>query len=153
MSSSASLFAAVKGRLGVIAGLAVLSAVAAVVPYVAIAELARTLWPALSGGPVDRGRAWLVVVVAGVTLVVSFAAAGVSGLVSHLADNDLQHDLRRRIVAHLRRLPLGWFDVNTSATVKKAAENDVAKLHQLIAHSILDFITAALVPLLSLAYL
>ncbi|MDR0416029.1 MAG: ABC transporter ATP-binding protein/permease, partial [Propionibacteriaceae bacterium] len=39
------------------------------------------------------------------------------------------------------------------ATVKKAAENDVAKLHQLIAHSILDFITAALVPLLSLAYL
>lgn len=47
------------------------------IPFIAIIELARTLLPALSGGVVDAGRVWVIVVVA---LFVSFGAAFLSGL-------------------------------------------------------------------------
>jgi ATP-binding cassette subfamily B protein len=147
------LFGAVRGRIGVITALSVLGAVTSVLPLIAIVELARTLWPGTLGGPVDAGRAWAIVAVAAAALVVSFVAAGASGMVSHLADGDLQLDLRTRIVRHLRSLPLGWFDARSSGVVRKAAENDVSALHQLVAHAIQDLITAVAVPVLSLVYL
>lgn len=147
------LFGAVRGRIAVIVALSTIGAVTSVVPFVAIVELARTLWPALDGGDVDTGRAWTVVLVTVGALVISFAAAGSSGMVSHLADDDLQLDLRTRIVRQLRALPLGWFDARSSGAVKKAVENDVSALHQLVAHAIQDVITAVAVPVLSLAYL
>ncbi|GAB3759327.1 ABC transporter ATP-binding protein [Microlunatus parietis] len=147
------MFGAVRGRLVIIAGLSLVGAVAGVLPFVAIIELVRTLWPALSGGPVDAGRAWAVVIGGAAALVVGFLAAVGSAMIGHLADNDLQLDLRTRIVRHLRTLPLGWFDRRSSGTVKKLVENDVAALHQLVAHAIQDTITAIAVPVISLAYL
>ncbi len=150
---SLDLFSSVRGRIGVIVALSLLGAVTSVVPFIAIVELARALWPAMAGGAVDTGRVWTTVAVAVAGLVVSFLAAGSSGMVSHLADGDLQLDLRTRIVTQLRHLPLGWFDERSSGAVKKAAENDVPALHQLVAHSIQDFITAGAVPLISLVYL
>jgi ATP-binding cassette subfamily B protein len=136
-----------------IVALSLIGAVTSVAPLIGVIELARALWPGLSGQPVDRGRAWAAVALAGGAQVLSFASAGLSGLVSHLADGDLQLDLRRRIVRHLRALPLGWFDARSSGAVRKATENDVSALHQLVAHAIQDFITATAVPLLSLVYL
>ncbi|MGP4968427.1 ABC transporter ATP-binding protein [Glutamicibacter ardleyensis] len=149
----AGLFTSVRGRLGVIVTLSFIGAVASVVPFIAIVELARTLWPAFQGGPIDVRRAWTIVVVAATALVVSFVSAGTSGVVSHLADGSLQLDLRTRIVRKLQSLPLGWFDSRSSGAVKKAVENDVSALHQLVAHAIQDFLTAVTVPGLSLIYL
>ncbi|MGO2933112.1 ABC transporter ATP-binding protein [Microbacterium sp.] len=146
-------FAPVRGSLAGIIGLSVLGAVTGVVPFIAIVELARTLLPAVSGGWIDVGRVWLIVAVAVVALFVSFGAAFASGLVSHLADARLQHSLRGRIVGHLRRLPLGWFDRRASGTVRKLVENDVNALHQLVAHAIHDVVTAVTVPAVSLVYL
>ncbi|MDN6352719.1 MAG: ABC transporter ATP-binding protein/permease, partial [Corynebacterium sp.] len=120
---------------------------------IAIVELARTLLPALSGDGIDSGRVWLIVVIAVVALFVSFAAAFGSGLVSHFADAELQLSLRRRIIRHLQRLPLGWFDARSSGRVRKLVEGDVNALHQLVAHAIHDVVTAIVVPLISLVYL
>ncbi|MFD6138665.1 ABC transporter ATP-binding protein [Promicromonospora sp. NPDC060271] len=153
MREQVDLFGAVRGRIGVIVALSLLGAVTSVLPLIAVVELARTLWPAASGGQVDTGRAWAIVAAAAAALVVSFVAAGASGIVSHLADGDLQLDLRTRIVRHLRSLPLGWFDARSSGAVRKAAENDVSALHQLVAHAIQDLVTAVAVPVLSLVYL
>ncbi|MGO2111803.1 MAG: ABC transporter ATP-binding protein [Pseudoclavibacter sp.] len=146
-------FAPVRGSLASIIGLSVLGAVSGVVPFIAIAELARTLLPSLSGDEIDAGRVWLIVVVAVVALFVSFGAAFASGAVSHFADAELQLSLRRKIIRHLRRLPLGWFDARSSGTVRKLVESDVNALHQLVAHAIHDVITAVAVPVVSVAYL
>ena len=146
-------FESVRGSLVGIVGLSVLGAVSGVVPFIAIVELARALWPATAGGEVDAGRVWVIVVVAVVALFVSFGAAFCSGLVSHFADAELQLSLRRRIVRHLQRLPLGWFDRRTSGTARKLVENDVVALHQLVAHAIHDVVTAVTVPAVSLVYL
>ncbi|GAA3661286.1 ABC transporter ATP-binding protein [Microbacterium marinilacus] len=150
---SESFFAPVRRSLAGIVALSVLGAVSGVVPFIAIVELARTMLPALSGVAADAGRVWAIVGVATVALFLSFGAAFLSGMVSHFADAELQLSLRRRIVRHLQRLPLGWFDRRTSGTVRKLVENDVVALHQLIAHAIHDVVTAVTVPAVSLAYL
>lgn len=125
-----SFFAPVKGSLAGIVVLSVVGAASSVVPFIAIVELARTLLPTLSGSPVDAERVWTIVVVAVIALFVSFGAAFLSGMVSHFADAELQLSLRKRIIRHLQRLPLGWFDRRTSGTVRKLVENDVVALHQ-----------------------
>ncbi|EFV13983.1 ABC transporter ATP-binding protein [Segniliparus rugosus] len=147
------LFEAVRGRIFVIAALSLAGSACSVVPLIAISELAKTLWPAFEGGAVDEGGAWAMAVLAAVALAVSLVAAGLSGVVSHLADNDLQLDLRTKIVQKLRELPLGWFGDRSSGEVRKVAESDVSAVHSLIAHGIGDIVTAVAVPVLSLAYL
>lgn len=148
-----SFFADVRGRLAGIIALAIVGAASSVVPFIAIVELARTLLPAIDREPVDAGRVWAIVIAAVVALIVSVAAAFLSGALGHFADAELQHSLRRRIVRHLQRLPLGWFDQRSSASARKLVENDVVALHQLVAHSIQDVLTAITVPVISLVYL
>lgn len=151
--AGASFFAPVRGSLALIVGLSVLGAASSIVPFIAVVEIARTVLPALSGEPIDAARLWVIVAVAVGALVVSFAATFASGVVSHFADAELQRSLRERIVAHLRRLPLGWFDRRSSGTVRKLVENDVVALHQIVAHAVNDLVFAITVPTLSLVYL
>ena len=152
-AAEGSFFAAVRGSLAGIIVLAVLGAASSVVPFIAIVELARVLLPAIDGAPVDPGRVWMIVIIAAIALVVSFGAAFLSGVVGHFADAELQHSLRQRIVRHLQRLPLGWFDQRSSGSARKLVENDVVALHQLVAHSIQDVLAAITVPVISLVYL
>ncbi|MGQ7350907.1 ABC transporter ATP-binding protein [Quadrisphaera oryzae] len=147
------LFRAVRGRVLVVVTLSVVGALASVVPLVGIVELTRALWPATSGGAVDAGRAWAAAVGAALALVVAVAANLGAVLLAHLADSDLQLDLRRRIVQHLRALPLGWFDARSSGAVRKVAQNDVSAIHQLTAHALQDAVTTVVVPVVVLAYL
>ncbi|PZT86177.1 MAG: hypothetical protein DI630_35375 [Gordonia sp. (in: high G+C Gram-positive bacteria)] len=81
-----------------------IGAISGVIPFIAIVELARTLLPALAGGEVDAGRMWTIVVVAVAALFVSFGAAFLSGMVSHLADAELQHPHRPAPAAAASRL-------------------------------------------------
>ncbi|MFT4296160.1 MAG: ABC transporter ATP-binding protein [Micropruina sp.] len=148
-----SFFAPVRGSLAAIVVLSLIGAVSSVVPFVAIVELARTLLPALSGASVDAGRVWVIVLVAVIALFVSAGTAFGAGAVGHFADARLQLSLRQRIVRHLQRLPLGWFDQRSSGTVRKLVESDVTALHQLVAHTIQELLTALAVPVIGLAYL
>ncbi|WP_375002937.1 ABC transporter ATP-binding protein [Aeromicrobium sp. CTD01-1L150] len=150
---SGSIFRAARGRLWIISLLSFVAALCMVAPFIGIVELARVLVPAIGGGPVDETRAWTTVAVICSALVLGFGTALVSGIVSHDADNDLQLDVRTRMVEQLRRLPLGWLDARSSGSVKKLAENDVSSLHQLVAHAIQDVIMAATVPLVAIVYL
>lgn len=147
------LFAPVRSKVVWIVVLNLLAGLVTVVPFIAVVELARLLLPALGGDPVDAGRAWTIVIVASVSLLLRFGLLMLAGLVSHLVDNDLQLEIRRRLVEHIRRVPLGWFDSSASGGVKKVVENDVNALHQLVAHSIQDVVLAVTVPVASLVYL
>lgn len=92
---------------------------------------------------------------------VAAAAAGIAGLVlsasadtlTHLADADLQLDLRRRVVARLGRVPLSWFDAHDAGRVRQSVQGDVAALHALVAHTLLDATRLVVVTVASLVYL
>lgn len=144
------LRAPVAGTIRLACVIGALGALCALVPFVGLAELGAVL---LAPGPLDTGRvvliAWLVT-----------AGLGARGLLlggaltmTHLADVKLQGILRRRMVDHLGRVPLGWFTQRSSGLVRKSAQEDVHDLHQLIAHHAVEFTAAWVLPIGGLAYL
>ncbi|MYT79729.1 ATP-binding cassette, subfamily B [Streptomyces sp. MnatMP-M77] len=146
----ASLLAPVRVRTRIAMALQIIGAAATVVPYIAIAELAKTL---LAPGPADPDEVRAAVLITVVGLSVRALSGGVALALTHFADVALQASLRRRIVARLGRAPLGWFTANSSATVRKAAQNDVHDLHYLVAHSAVETTAAVTVPAVGLGYL
>lgn len=131
----------------------VVSTVAGLVPLVGIVEIARILLPATTGSPVDAGRAWAVVWVSLAALLVRLATVLGASWFSHLADLDLSIHLRRLLVARLGRVPLAWFTERNSGTVKKAVQDDVAALHHLVAHSVMELTAAITLPTVVAVYL
>ena len=135
-----------------LAGAIAIQAVAAavgVVPLIAVVELGRTL---LAPHP-DPGRAWVVVGVAAVAVILRLLFAILANTISHYAENDLQLGIRRALIERLGRIPLGWFDARSSGVVKQAVSDDVDALHHLVAHSALELTSAVVAPLVSLVYL
>lgn len=143
----------VRGRLIASLVLMVVSTVAGLVPLVGIVELARILLPAASGSAVDADRAWVVVWVSVAALLVRLATVLGSSWLSHVADLDLSIHLRRLLVARLGRVPLAWFTERNSGTVKKAVQDDVAALHHLVAHSVMELTAAITLPAVVACYL
>jgi len=147
---AAGILRPVRGRLLLSLALVAVSAAAGVVPLVGIVELARALLP---GGSGSAGHAWAVVWVIVASLAVRLAALLAAAWVSHAADLDLGMSVRRQLVGHLGRVPLGWFTDRNSGLVKKAVEDDVAALHQLVAHAVLEVTAAVCGPVIAIAYL
>ncbi|UED88030.1 ABC transporter ATP-binding protein [Streptomyces profundus] len=140
----------VRSRLGTAIALQAVGAVAAVVPFAAVAELARVL---LEDGPVDRGRAWTVAAVAAGALVVWLALTTVASAIAHSADLDFQLSVRRRLVDRLGRVPLGWFTDRGAGGIGKAVQHDVDAMHHLVAHSLLNLTASLVTPVATLIYL
>jgi ATP-binding cassette subfamily B protein len=138
----------VRGRMALGAVMSGASAVVAIVPFVAVAEVVRLL---VEHGP--AGQVWTWVVSGVLALVARTLLYGGALSLCHFADADFVHLLRRRVVRHLRRLPLGWFDEEGSGEVKKAVTDDVTRIHVIVAHLAGDLTTAVLVPVVSLVYL
>ncbi len=140
----------VRSRLGTAVGLQAVAAVVAVVPLAAVAELARVL---LAAGPGDAGRAWTVAAVAAGALVTWLLLSTVAGALAHHADLDFQLSVRRRMVARLGRVPLGWFTDRGAGGIGTAVQHDVDTMHHLVAHAMLNLTASAITPLVTLAYL
>ncbi|ACU37907.1 ABC transporter ATP-binding protein [Actinosynnema mirum] len=136
----------VAGRTRLAVALAAVGALAALVPFAGLAALGDLL---LADGPLDRPA--VVAVAAG--LLARGLLLGAALTITHFADVDLQAHLRRRIVRRLGRVPLGWFGEHSSGSVRKAAQNDIAALHHLIAHHAVETTAATVLPLGGLAYL
>ncbi|MFF4393333.1 ABC transporter ATP-binding protein [Streptomyces sp. NPDC001552] len=140
----------VKSRLGAAIGLQAVAAVVAVVPFAAVAELARVL---LVDGPVDKGAAWTVAAVAGGALMLWLVLNTAAGAIAHAADLDFQLSVRRRLVDRLGRVPLGWFTDRGAGGIGKAVQHDVDTMHHLVAHSLLNLTASVVTPLATLVYL
>ncbi|WP_232664616.1 ABC transporter ATP-binding protein [Pseudonocardia sp. TRM90224] len=127
---------------------AALGAVAGLVPFIGLAQLATQLL----APPVDGGAVLLTVwlIVAGLGL--RGLLLGTALAITHFADVRLQAILRRRITAHLGKLPLGWFSENSSGRVRKVAQNDITELHHLVAHHSVEMTAAIVLPVGGLLY-
>ncbi len=149
-SPVARLLAPVRARIRLACVLQAGGAAAGLVPFIAVAEFGRQV---LGQTAPDPGALWVFAAVAGGALALRFALDLSAGGLLHLADLGFQHDLRRRIVAHLATLPLGWVSQTTAGGVKKALSDDVGALHHLVAHAYPALTAAAVTPALTLAYL
>ncbi|WP_333753938.1 ABC transporter ATP-binding protein, partial [Streptomyces sp. IBSBF 2394] len=140
----------VRGRLAVAVGLQSVAALAGVVPFIAVSEIADRL---TADAPADGGTLWPLVALACAAGLLALACGTAAGALAHLADNDLQLGLRRRLARHIGRLPLGRLTERGTGEVKQAVQDDVSALHTLFAHTLLDIVAVLTAPLLALAYL
>ncbi|MFJ8790606.1 ABC transporter ATP-binding protein [Streptomyces sp. NPDC102462] len=140
----------VRGRLVLAVGLQAVAALAAVVPFIAVSRIADRLTGA---SPADGGALWPLVTLACAAGLLALVCATAAGALAHLADNDLQLTLRRRLARHIGRLPLGRLTDKGTGEVKQAVQDDVSALHTLFAHTLLDVVAVLTAPVLALGYL
>lgn len=69
---------------------------------------------------------------------------GVATTQSHIVAFRLIHNLRKRMAAHLARLPLGYFSKQQSGTVRKLMVDEPERLELIVAHAIPEGISALL---------
>lgn len=140
----------VRSRLAVSVGLQTVAALAGVVPFIAVSEIAGRL---TTGPPADGDTLWPLVALACAAGLLALACGTAAGALAHIADNDLQLALRRRLARHVGRLPLGRLTYRGTGEVKQAVQDDVSALHTLFAHTLLDVVAVLTAPVLALAYL
>ncbi|MEW2219656.1 ABC transporter ATP-binding protein [Streptomyces sp. NPDC006990] len=139
-----------RGRLTLAVSLQAVAALAGVVPFIAVSRIAEHL---TAGTPADGDTLWPLVALACSAGFVALVCGTAAGALAHLADNDLQLTLRRRLARHIGRLPLGRLTDRGTGEVKQAVQDDVSALHTLFAHTLLDVVSVLTAPLLTLAYL
>jgi ATP-binding cassette, subfamily B, bacterial IrtA/YbtP len=144
------LFAPIRTHLVVCAILSALSAAAGIVPYIAVAEIARLMLDD-PGGSRTAIWTWVAIGAAGASVwLVLFVQ---SARVGHYADAKILHDVRVRIVRHLGTLPLGWFRASGSGKVKRAMTGDLEEMHEVIAHALGQLTGAVTVMAVATGYL
>ncbi|MEU9608088.1 ABC transporter ATP-binding protein [Streptomyces sp. NPDC048057] len=146
----ARLLAPVRGHLVVCAVLSSLGAAAGIVPYVAVAEIARALLDDPSGA---RATVWTWVGIGSAGAGLWLLLLVQTSRVGHYADAEVLHALRVRIVRHLGALPLGWFRASGSGAVKRAMTGDLEEMHEVIAHALGQLTGAVTVMVVGTGYL
>ena len=126
--------------------LSAVSSLAGMAPLFAVVEVSKRLL-------VGNTNVWPIVIVAIVALAVKQLGVLAAGVMTHLADIQVSFRIRRELLVKLSKVPLSWFSDRNSGIVKKAVEDDVAALHRLIAHSIVELSAAAVPPLVAFVYL
>jgi ATP-binding cassette subfamily B protein len=149
------LLSPVAGRLLLGRILSAVSAVLAVFPYVALVKIGALLIHGAASGSGDGIDAdevdhWLLVLLGTFTarLVLYFIAL----TVTHFADADFGHGVRRRLVDRLAQVPLSWFTATNSGRVRKALQDDITTVHYLIAHQPVEGTGAVVMPLALMVY-
>lgn len=114
------------------------------VPYFAVyhvmAELlknASDIWN-VDGSYLIR---WALLGVGGMVLGYLFMYVG--GMIGHIAAFRILYGLRIKICNHIGKLPLGFFNKNSTGKVKQIIETDVEQIESFIAHQLPDLINTA----------
>lgn len=127
--------------------LSALSALAGMVPYILIWLIVREL---LEHGEITSSGnvvtyAWWAAGMAVASIVLYFAAL----MSSHLAAFRVESNLRKEAMRQIVRMPLGFFDINTSGRIRKIIDDNAGVTHSFLAHQLPDLAATFLVPLVA----
>ena len=134
--------------------LAVLSAAASFVPYVAIYFMIRDavgVYPNLAAVDVSAMTGYAGLAVAGIVVDVGCYLAAL--LCSHAAAFDTQYRTKLDIAAHLGRIPLGHVARLGTGRISKVMDESVGGIEQFIGHSIPDLAATVTAPVVLVALL
>lgn len=127
--------------------LSALSALAGMLPYILIWLIVREL---LKHGEITSSGnvvtyAWWAAGMAVASIVLYFAAL----MSSHLAAFRVESNLRKEAMRQIVRMPLGFFDINTSGRIRKIIDDNAGVTHSFLAHQLPDLAATFLVPLVA----
>ena len=127
--------------------LSALSALAGMLPYILIWLIVREL---LEYGEITSSGnvvtyAWWAAGMAVASIVLYFAAL----MSSHLAAFRVESNFRKEAMRQIVRMPLGFFDINTSGRIRKIIDDNAGVTHSFLAHQLPDLAATFLVPLVA----
>ena len=127
--------------------LSALSPLAGMLPYILIWLIVREL---LEHGEITSSGnvvtyAWWAAGMAVASIVLYFAAL----MSSHLAAFRVESNLRKEAMRQIVRMPLGFFDINTSGRIRKIIDDNAGVTHSFLAHQLPDLAATFLVPLVA----
>ncbi|MFG1791127.1 ABC transporter ATP-binding protein [Nocardia sp. NPDC049149] len=131
LAQLARLLRPVRALLAVAGLLQMVAAVATIASFVGLSQLLIDLIRDGAPGTIP-GWVWVVVIAQFVVP----AAHGVSFALSFAASRRVEFAARQDVVAHLQRIPLGWFTEHGSARVRKAVGSDIGSLTGLVGETI-----------------
>ena len=132
--------------------LSALSAVLGLAPYLCVWLVARSIlaaWPSLDGRG-DLGRfGWMAVWFAVGSILLYFAAL----MSTHIAAFRTARNIRRAAMAHVLKLPLGFFTGNQSGRLRKLIDDNAGLTEDLLAHKLPDLAATAVTPIAAIVVL
>ena len=140
----------IRGQIIAIVILTVFATALRFAPSVAIAQVAMKY---ATEGTVDGDYLLWWVVVGGLGLVIGHMIILWATGYCHRVEAKFRCELRKQVAKKLSEVPLGWYDNNSSGSVKKLVRDDVAAVHTLVAHAPVDLVTALALPVISIVYL
>ena len=146
------LLAPVQGRIYLGQGIAALSGVAAIWPYIVLTRLGELLLPAAHGEAIDKSAVLAQVNELMVAFALQLFLYFLALAITHFADVKFRGYLQQRILNHLGRAPLSWFSNHASGRVRKALQGDTQTLHTLVAHQPVEMVAAVVTPLSLMVY-
>ena len=117
--------------------LSALSAVLGLIPYVCVWLAARDVletWPALTGVSGSARWGWTAVWTAVISIALYFAAL----MSTHIAAFRTARNIRRAAMAHVLKLPLGFFTGSQSGRLRKLIDDNAGLTEDLLAHKLPD---------------
>jgi len=129
--------------------LSAVSALAGMLPFILIWFIVKELFE--TGGVFEPSGniityAWWAAGSAIVSIILYFAAL----MASHLAAFRVESNMRREAISRIVRMPLGFFDNNTSGRIRKIIDDNAGITHSFLAHQLPDLAATILIPVVAL---
>ncbi len=132
--------------------LSALSAVLGLIPYVCVWLAARNVlesWPGPFGVSNLSRWGWTAVWTAIASIVLYFAAL----MSTHIAAFRTARNIRRAAMAHVLKLPLGFFTGNLSGRLRKLIDDNAGLTEDLLAHKLPDLAGTIVTPIAAIVML
>lgn len=124
------------------------SAVCGVIPFIYVWFLVRELFSTSGSVSTDMVKhyAFLALIFSVVSVIIYFAAL----VCSHLVAFRVEGNIRRATMAKLLKMPLGFFDKNSTGNIRKIIDDNAAITHTFLAHQLPDLSGTLLIPIVAL---
>ncbi len=134
-----------KALLPLSLGLSALSALIAMIPYILVWFIIREFIVAgkITSSTMVQTYAWWAAVLAIGSILIYFVAL----TFSHLAAFRTETNMRRYAMKKIVRMPLGFFDNNTSGRIRKIIDDNTSITHGFLAHQLPDFAATIVMPI------
>lgn len=142
------LIAPLKPTLWVAGVIQTLATLVELAPYVLLVELARRMLGGATGSELWTVGLWAVILLGVGTLLTTGLLVWL-----HRVDARFARGLRERLLGHLSRVRLGWFDDRGPGQIRHLVREDTLSLHYLVTHAVPDAVAAVVAPLAVLGYL
>lgn len=138
-----------RGKLGVGMLLAVLCSALSLIPYLVVYQiLLLIIRNEVTFGTMAMWACIGIAAAIGQTILMSFA-----GICSHVAAFNTMHKIKVKVLEHISRFNLGFFQERSPGQIKTTLFDDVDRVEQFLAHSTLELAQAIVVPLMMFIFM